>query len=178
MRSILSSVHALDQAVHFVLTNFLSISRWKTDIYESPGCSLEMRSADDVVVCQLQRFSITRLTHTHHLRQAPLQFQEVALQRTTEKQMKFFEICLDSSSLYSLAHSLDPVFLSAGSTDLSLSAQIRSNNFVPANFTLLHWNKFVFTFRMYPRSLFTSGSQHEIIWQIFSIDIVPFSFKI
>ena len=47
-------------------------------------------------------------------------------------------------------------------------------------FTLLHRDNFVDAFRMYPFNLFTCGGQHEIIWQISSVDIIPessFSFQ-
>ena len=41
-----------------------------------------------------------------------------------------------------------------------------------------HWDNFVETFRMYQCSLCTSGSQHEVLRQISSTDIVPESFSV
>ena len=64
VRSILSSVLALDQSANFVVTIFLTIFRWKTDKDESLGCSLAMLSAD-VVVSQLQGFPFPRKTNRH-----------------------------------------------------------------------------------------------------------------
>ena len=46
-----------DLSANFVFTIFLTIFCWKTDLYESLGCSLEMRSAD-VVGSQLQRLPL------------------------------------------------------------------------------------------------------------------------
>ena len=46
VRRILNSIHALDQSANFVFTIFLTIFCWKTDLYESLGCSLECGSVD------------------------------------------------------------------------------------------------------------------------------------
>ena len=58
VRRILSPIHALDQSVNSVFTIFQTIFRWKTKVYESLGCALEMCSAD-VVVTPLQWFSFS-----------------------------------------------------------------------------------------------------------------------
>ena len=42
VRRILSPIHALDQSVNSVFTIFQTIFRWKTKVYESLGCALEM----------------------------------------------------------------------------------------------------------------------------------------
>ena len=65
VRSVLSSVNALDRSANFVFSIFRAIFHCTTDIYESLSHPLEMRSAD-VVVSQLQRFPCARPTNRHH----------------------------------------------------------------------------------------------------------------
>ena len=139
---------------------------------------------------QLQQFPCSRPTNRHHvLRQAPLQLQEVALQRTAEKQARLFECCLASPSCIPLPPSLPP-FPSLPILPPPPHTQSRSNfpvsgvhpnqfqQFLACIFSLLHRDNFVGTFRKYPCNLFTSGRQHEIFWQISSIYIVPESSSI
>ena len=49
VRSVLNSVHALDQSANVVFASLLKILCGKFDLNESLGCSLEMCSADVVV---------------------------------------------------------------------------------------------------------------------------------
>ena len=57
------AARALHQSANFVFTTFVSSFRWKTVIYESPGSSLEKRSAG-VVMSQLYWFPV--LDHRNH----------------------------------------------------------------------------------------------------------------
>ena len=52
-------------AANFVFAILLTILCGESDVKESLGCSLEMRTAD-VVVSQLQWFPSVRPTHRHH----------------------------------------------------------------------------------------------------------------
>ena len=65
VRSILCSVHALDQLANFAFTILLSIFRWKTNFHASLGRALEMCFAD-AVVSQLQWITFVRSTNRHH----------------------------------------------------------------------------------------------------------------
>ena len=51
--------------------------------------------------------------------------------------------------------------------------QVQTQQLLACIVTLLHLDDFVDTFRKYHCSLFTSGSHHEIFWQVSSIDIIP-----
>ena len=116
--SVLGYIHALDQPTNFVFAILLTILCEKSDVNESLGCALEMRSAD-VGVSQLQWFPFARPTHRNHNGDnPPLQLQEVALQRTTQKQIRLFEFLPCFFVLDSLAHSLDRIFLRAKSHTL------------------------------------------------------------
>ena len=85
-------------------------------------------------------------SQTSLLRQAPSPLHVVALQRKTENsQALWISPCF--FVLYSLAHSLDRIFLWAGSTDLSVSTQISSNNFLPASLHSCIGTNSIVTFR-------------------------------
>ena len=75
--------------------------------------------------------------------------------------------------LYSRAHNLDRMFLRVGSTDLSVSTQIKSNGFHACILAFLLWNNLIDTFGMYPINLFLSRSQHKIFRQVPTVDIIP-----
>ena len=64
-------------------------------------------------------------------------------------------------------------FLVSGVHKLVCVHRDQIQQFLACIFALLQRENFVDTFRMYPCNLFTSGSLHEIFWQMSSIDIVP-----
>ena len=59
VRSVLTSIHALDQSANFVFAIFLTIHCGKSDVDDSLSCFSEMCSAD-VIVSQFQRLSFVR----------------------------------------------------------------------------------------------------------------------
>ena len=75
--------------------------------------------------------------------------------------------------LYSLAHSIDRIFLWVGFTDLSVFTPYQLQRLLACFFAILHRNNFGDAFRMYTFNLFSSGGQHKIFWQISHVDIIP-----
>ena len=63
VRSILISIHVLDQSANFTI--FLAIFFWKSHVFESLGCYLEL-SLTGVAVSQLQWLFFVLPTHRHH----------------------------------------------------------------------------------------------------------------
>ena len=85
--------------------------------------------------------------------------------RTTEKQVKFFESCSVSSSCIPW-HTVSIEFSCDRDPD-----QLQQT--LACIFAIMHRDNIVDTFRMYSFNLFTSGGEHEIFWQISSVDIIP-----
>ena len=50
VRSIMGSIHALDQSDNFVITICLTIFCWKSDFDGSLGCPLELRSENGIFI--------------------------------------------------------------------------------------------------------------------------------
>ena len=151
----------------------MCLFRSKTDINESLGGSLEMCSAG-VVVSQLQCIPFVRQTHrTSWLREAPSQHQEVPLQRTIEKLVELVESYLASSSCKLWHTKSRSNFLVNKVHRLVCVYPSQLQRFHARISALLHWSNHVDTFRMYPVNLFTSRSQHKILGQIPTVDVVP-----
>ena len=98
------------------------------------------------------------------------------MQGTIEKLVDLIESYF-ASSFCILLHNLCRIFLRVGSTDLSVSTQIKSKRFHVRIFALLHWNSPVDTFGMYPINLFTSRGQHKIYGQIHTVHMIPIFFS-
>ena len=161
VRSILSSVHALNQLANFAFTTLLSIFRWKTNKCESLGRSWE-KCSSDVLMAQLQRFIFVRPTNRPH------------------------DHASTFAGAWNFAFPLRLVF-SGRKVPIEFSSKrdpqtcLCPHRSYPTRSCLhihtLAWKRLRRHLQNVPTQSFTSGSQHEIFWGKSSDDTSQKSFS-